>query len=90
MRYLPLVSALLAALISGCGGSSSGFVVAENRVVTSVRGPGGGYRLSRDSEEIDVAAVIAATGMMLLVVSKRSADSDRTQESANETIAEVV
>ena len=24
MRYLPLVSALLAALISGCGGSSSG------------------------------------------------------------------
>ena len=29
-------------------------------LVASVRGPGGGYQLSRESEQIDVAAVIAA------------------------------
>lgn len=30
------------------------------QLVTSVRGPGGGYRLSRPGEQIDVAAVISA------------------------------
>lgn len=32
----------------------------RRHLVTSVRGPGGGYRLSRSSDDIDVAAVIAA------------------------------
>ena len=32
----------------------------RNGLVNSVRGPGGGYQLSRASEDIDVAAVIAA------------------------------
>ncbi|MEQ3681310.1 Fe-S cluster assembly transcriptional regulator IscR [Alcanivorax sp.] len=32
----------------------------RNGLVSSVRGPGGGYQLSRNSELIDVAAVIAA------------------------------
>ena len=32
----------------------------RNGLVSSVRGPGGGYQLSRESEQIDVAAVIAA------------------------------
>ena len=32
----------------------------RNGLVRSVRGPGGGYQLSRDSDDIDVAAVIAA------------------------------
>lgn len=30
------------------------------QLVSSVRGPGGGYRLSRDSDEISIAEVIAA------------------------------
>jgi Rrf2 family iron-sulfur cluster assembly transcriptional regulator len=32
----------------------------KNGLVSSVRGPGGGYRLSRDAGDIDVAEVIAA------------------------------
>ncbi|MZR63777.1 Fe-S cluster assembly transcriptional regulator IscR [Alcanivorax sp. DP30] len=32
----------------------------RNGLVSSVRGPGGGYQLSRASEEIDVASVISA------------------------------
>lgn len=32
----------------------------KNELVSSVRGPGGGYRLSRDSAEIDVASVVDA------------------------------
>ena len=32
----------------------------RRHLVSSVRGPGGGYRLSRDSDDIDVASVIAA------------------------------
>ncbi|KGD60374.1 MAG: Fe-S cluster assembly transcriptional regulator IscR [Alcanivorax sp.] len=32
----------------------------RNGLVNSVRGPGGGYQLSRASDDIDVAAVIAA------------------------------
>ncbi|OUS11183.1 Fe-S cluster assembly transcriptional regulator IscR [Gammaproteobacteria bacterium 53_120_T64] len=32
----------------------------KNELVASVRGPGGGYRLSRDSEQINVADIISA------------------------------
>lgn len=32
----------------------------QNGLVSSVRGPGGGYRLSRDGKEISVAAIIDA------------------------------
>ncbi|UTW45374.1 Fe-S cluster assembly transcriptional regulator IscR [bacterium SCSIO 12696] len=32
----------------------------QNGLVSSVRGPGGGYRLSRESNRIDVAAIIDA------------------------------
>ncbi|MCU5781352.1 rrf2 family protein [Alcanivorax balearicus MACL04] len=32
----------------------------RRHLVSSVRGPGGGYRLSRDSDDIDVASVIDA------------------------------
>ena len=32
----------------------------RNGLVSSVRGPGGGYQLSRTSDEIDVASVISA------------------------------
>jgi len=32
----------------------------KSSLVSSARGPGGGYRLSRDAEEINVAAIISA------------------------------
>ena len=31
-----------------------------NHLVLSVRGPGGGYRLGRDSQDIDVADIVAS------------------------------
>ncbi len=37
----------------------------RNRLVISVRGPGGGYRLERDSENIDVADIIVAVNESL-------------------------
>ncbi|HHN66913.1 MAG TPA: Rrf2 family transcriptional regulator [Thermopetrobacter sp.] len=50
-------------------------------LVTSVRGPGGGYRLARDAEEIFIADIVAAAGEAFQVT--RCADGDGVQGCQN-------
>ncbi len=59
------------------------FKLRKGGVITSVRGPGGGFKLSRDAADISIAEIFDAVGEGLIITPCAEGDPDSCERMSN-------